>query len=43
MIKMTRLTSIKVSYTKHVIIMNNTECTALTLPHSNINMHPKHK
>ena len=39
---MTRLTLIKVSYSKHVIIMNNTECTELTLPHSNINMQPKH-
>ena len=28
---------------KHVIIMNNTECTELTLPHSNINMQTKHK
>ncbi len=25
---------------KHVIIMNYTECTVLTLPHSNINMQP---
>ncbi len=28
---------------KHVIITNNTEPTELTLPHSNINMQPKHK
>ncbi len=40
---MTRVTLIKVNYTKHVIIMNYTECTVLTLPHSNINMQPKHK
>ena len=29
---MTRVTLIKVSYTLHVIIMNNTECTELTQP-----------
>jgi hypothetical protein len=39
---MTRVALIKVNYTIQVIIMNNTECTELTLPHSNINMQPKH-
>ncbi len=40
---MTRLTLIKVSYTKHVIIMNYTECTELNSPTFKYKHANKHK